>query len=130
MQIASTIQNRQFFRTPVSLEVMGKTMQKFFQGYSFKGESLNISYDGMCFETKLNGLKVGQEIKLETCVCEGDCIFRMKGKICWINSNDNFPRSMNVGVKLIKTRRYDLWRRRVDKMLSLARLSDIEPFSC
>ena len=123
-----TFQNRQMSRIPISLQVIGK--QDFFQRYSFSGKSLNISHDGICFETNINSLEVGQKIKLVTCFYDGDYLFKATGDIRWMKINDDFPKSMNIGVKLIKTSKYNLWCKKVDSALSLKRLQDIQPISC
>ena len=127
MEILSTLQNRQMIRVRVSLQVIGKL--KFFPRYSFLGKSLNVSYDGICFEAIINCLKVGQNINLRTCFYDGDYLFKATGNIRWMDINDDFPGSMNIGVKFIKTSKYHIWCRNVDKALSLDRLHDIKPTS-
>ena len=129
MVSASTFQNRQMIRAPISsIEVIGK--MNFFQRYSFLGKSLNVSYDGICFKTSSNCLEVGQKIKLGTCFYDGDYLFKATGNVRWMNINDDPPGSMNIGVKLIKTSYYNIWCRKVDAALSLNRLHDIQPISC
>ena len=125
---ASTLQNRKCNRVPISLQVIGNS--NFFQRHSFSGKSLNVSYDGICFETNNNCLEVGQKIKLRTRFCDGDYFFKSTGNIRWMNINDDLPGSMNIGVKLIKTSYYNIWCRKVDATLSLIRLNDIQPNSC
>ena len=128
MVSVSGFQNRLMTRAPISIQVIGKL--NFFQRYSFSGKSLNVSYDGMCFETSNTCLEVGQNIKLGTCFYDGDYLFKATGNIRWMNRNDDFPGSMNIGVKFIKTSYYNIWCRKVDTALSLNRLHNIQPVSC
>ena len=101
----------------------------FFPRHIFSGKSLNVSYDGICFEADKYCIKFGQKIKLQTCFYDGDYIFNATGNIRWMNINDDLPGSMNIGVKLIKTNHYNIWCRKVDAALSLNRLNDIQPNS-
>ena len=112
---------RQFERVPISLQVNGKYVPKIFRSHFFEGQSLNLSYDGLCIQTKSNGFKTGQNVKFGTRLYKGDFLLKAKGKICWVNSNFESPESINIGIKLIKTRHYNLWCKRVDEALSITK---------
>ena len=114
-------QKRQFERVPISLPVNGKYVPKIFQSHFFEGQSLNMSYDGLCIKTRSNGFKAGQNIQLGTRLYKGDFLLKARGKICWVNSDLESPDSVNIGIKLIKTRHYNLWCKRVDEALSITK---------
>ena len=118
-------QNRKFERVPVSLPIIGKTIPELFKGHSFEGESQNICYNGLCIKTSANGFRVGQKLKFGTWLYKGDFLFKAKGKICWINSNNDSPETMGIGIELIKTSHYKKWCERVDRALSLSTSHDI-----
>lgn len=111
-----TPQNRQFNRIPISIPVKGKYSLKTFQNHSFEGQSLDISYDGLCIKTNANGFKAGQKLKLSAWRYKGDFPIKATGKICWTDSNNDTPGSLNIGIKLIRTRHYSLWCEIVDGM--------------
>ena len=112
-------QKRQFERVLISLQVNGKYVPKIFQSHSFEGHSLNLSYDGLCIQTSSNGFKAGQKLRFGTSLYKGDFSLKARGKICWVSSHDSSEGTINIGVKLMRTRHYDLWCKRVDEALLL-----------
>ena len=127
MVSASNFQNRRMSRVSISRQIIGKLNT--FQRYSFSGKSINISHEGICFESSINSLEVGQNIKLATNFYDGDYLFKATGNIRWMNKNDDFPGSTKMGVRLIKINNYDKWCRKVDTALAFSRLHDIPPVS-
>ena len=118
-------QNRQHERVPISLPIISKSIHNLFQRHTFEGKIKNISYNGLCIKTSPNGFRVDQKIRFGTWLYEGDFLLKAVGKICWINSNNDSPETMNIGIELIRTRHYNQWCRRVDRALSLAKPHDM-----
>ena len=119
------LQKRKFERVPISLPIIGKITPNLFISHSFGGKSQNISYSGLCIKTTANGFRVGQEIRFGIWLYKNDFLLKTKGTIRWINSNNDSPETMSIGIELFRTRHYRKWCERVDSALSLAKLHDI-----
>jgi hypothetical protein len=113
------IERRRHQRVQISLPIQGKCLHRLFKSHRFKGETRDLSYDGLCIEIpNRNGFKPGQRLKFKTKLYEGDFSIKGQGTICWVDLPNEEDQPIQMGVKLNHIRRYGTWCERIEDRLT------------
>ena len=109
-------EKRRHRRIPLTLPISGKCRETRFQNHPFQGETLDMSYEGLCIKvSSMNLFKVGQHVKFKTRLYQGDFLMKCQGEVCWVRNLHDSAWPVNMGVRLTKTRHYGLWVERIEK---------------
>lgn len=109
-------EKRRHKRIPLALPVSGECRKTKFQKHPFKGETRDMSYDGLCIKlNSMNGFKIGQQVKFKTRLYEGDFLMKCRGEVCWVRDQNDSAWPVSMGVRLTNVRRYGLWIERIEE---------------
>ena len=111
-------EKRRSQRVPLTLPVKVKCPEALFRSYSSRGETLDISYEGLCITIdKSRGFKVGQEIELKIKLYPGDFLLKAKGIVRWIHNVSDPDWPVNAGVKITRMWHKGLWLERIENKI-------------
>ena len=116
------MEKRRSRRVPISLSITGKCLKSALSGRPFEGKTRDISYGGLCVKVDgTNGFEIGQSVKFQTRLYQGDFLMKGEGKVCWIDTPPGAEAHLHLGVKVTHMRRYGLWVERIEnEILELA----------